>query len=465
MKIVEKIYLVLVSPKSKDTQLSQREYILNIILLGLILVFSIFSILSVIYRLIYLDQHTGESPVYVLLTLTFFVGLLVLSRIGKIALVRWLLILIFLVFANFIAIKSGTENPITLLLFAWTFSLTGVLIDRLPALILFFLSSGNILLLAYLQIFGLIEPDLHWKTIPLNFGLAVSYISVLLIIALISSLYNRQITNSLERALKSEKELQKERNLLEERVLQRTKELEKTQIEQINQLAKFAEFGKSVSGLLHDLINPITAISLNLGQLNDITNDSKIKGAKECSKRALSAVNKMESFVVSTKNKLRNKQDVRVFFLKKEINDIAKFFAFKAREKNINIAIETKNNIALVGDAVKFDQVVSNLLSNSIDAFNEKEMDNKEIKIKVLKFENKIQLIFSDNGKGIREDIVAEIFKPFFTTKKRREGIGIGLYITKTIIENDFGGSINVESSKNIGTTFYISIPNKTKSN
>ncbi len=98
-------------------------------------------------------------------------------------------------------------------------------------------------------------------------------------------------------------------------------------------------------------------------------------------------------------------------------------------------------------------QVILNLLSNSKDAI-ERQMQGEEdtdwkIKIKLKQNKNQITLLISDNGGGIPSDIINEVFMPYFTTKFADQGTGIGLYLSKIIIEKVHNGRISVSSRKN----------------
>jgi C4-dicarboxylate-specific signal transduction histidine kinase len=131
-------------------------------------------------------------------------------------------------------------------------------------------------------------------------GMSDTIMSVIIIaiIAVMSWLSNHEIEKSLKRARKSEIELKKERDLLEIRVDERTKELREAQLEKLTQMGHFAELGKLASGVIHDLVNPITAVSLNLGQLKNINSD-EINGVRVYLNQALEATKKNGKIRVS----------------------------------------------------------------------------------------------------------------------------------------------------------------------
>lgn len=442
----------------QDMHIAQKQYVLNVILVGLILLFGLLTVLSSYYRWYYGSAHTGESPIYVGLTWIGFVVVYCFSKKGWLTLASWLLFAIFLIFANAVSAKSGTENPISLLLFAWVFTLIGILFERKTALILYIFSAVNIMAMTYFQIVGKIIPDLHWKIEKLDFGISFSHVLILLIIALISSLYNRQITNSLTRALKSEVDLQKERDLLEIRVIERTEDLKKSQMEEIKNLSRFAEFGRNMSGLIHDLVNPLTAISLNLGQLTNHPNLSEIK---KYSQNALKATGKMGELIRATRQKLQKKPERLKIHLRKRVADLQKLWELQLKNSSIKIKIDCPKNALLLGSPTGFDQIVQNLVSNSIDAYQKHTASDKVIIIQIKESATGIDLEITDFAGGIKETDLKNVFKPFFSTKKNKRNQGIGLYIIKNIIENDFGGTIKVSSQIGEGTKFSIYLPKR----
>jgi len=102
-------------------------------------------------------------------------------------------------------------------------------------------------------------------------------------------------------------------------------------------------------------------------------------------------------------------------------------------------------------------QVILNILKNSEDNFLEKTQEIKEIKISTNFKDNKHIITISDNGGGIDKEILPNIFKPYFSTKEEKNGTGLGLYMSKTIIQEHHNGSLTVNNNNN-GVVFTIII-------
>ena len=118
-------------------------------------------------------------------------------------------------------------------------------------------------------------------------------------------------------------------------------------------------------------------------------------------------------------------------------------------------------DIITYGNSIKFNQVITNIVLNALDAYENSEQSKRQININLDKHQNKVIVLIEDWAGGISEDIQDKIFEPFFTTKGLQEGTGIGLTTVKNIIEEDFGGTIRVESVWGQGSKFIIEIPIK----
>ncbi len=102
-------------------------------------------------------------------------------------------------------------------------------------------------------------------------------------------------------------------------------------------------------------------------------------------------------------------------------------------------------------------QVFLNIFKNAQDNFKEKKIQNPLIMIETSDTKEGIMIEISDNGGGIKEDLLSKIFDPYFSTKDEKNGTGLGLYMSKTIIEKHHEGLFNV-SNKDKGACFTITL-------
>ena len=129
---------------------------------------------------------------------------------------------------------------------------------------------------------------------------------------------------------------------------------------------------------------------------------------------------------------------------------------------NQNIELITKLNSKNIFNTYpnEIKQVILNLIKNAEDILLEKEIENPCIKIKTYDDENNSYLSVEDNGGGIPKDIIDKIFDPYFSTKTKKDGTGLGLYMSKTIIEEHCRGKLDVYNNK-YGAVFKITLSTK----
>lgn len=226
--------------------------------------------------------------------------------------------------------------------------------------------------------------------------------------------------------------------------------LKRTQIREFEELNRFAEFGRISSTMLHELANPLTTAAINIELIKTAPNKNLYKELEKC-------ITYMEESVTSARRQLRGESDNNPFNIDKEIQRVADFLQPKAQESYTNITTVFDQTIILTGDRLKFNQIISNLLLNAIDAHEAlPEKSPKSIEISSRQIGNMVEVNVRDYGIGISREDLPHIFKPFFSTKLLERGTGLGLTITKRAIERDFGGSISASSSHSTGTTFTI---------
>jgi signal transduction histidine kinase len=264
-------------------------------------------------------------------------------------------------------------------------------------------------------------------------------------------LSNREIERSLRRARKSEHDLKEERDLLEVKVDERTHELQAAQLEKLDHLYRFAEFGQIASGLFHDLTSILNALALRA----DTTDQSLSK--------AFGVQAEIDEFVRAVRKQL-SRENIQEYFSPRDIiSQVMHLVSHKCQVDHINISFENEySSLNYFGDPTRFHQVVINLVMNAIDSF--KNFSNipagrKNIIIRLSKKKDHIVFEVEDNGCGIPRNIQDKIFESFFTTKSNGGGIGIGLAMTKRIVEKDFKGTITVESEEGVGARFIVRLP------
>jgi len=223
--------------------------------------------------------------------------------------------------------------------------------------------------------------------------------------------------------------------------------------------SKLAAMGEMISMIAHQWRQPLSAIASIITRLN-----LKLKTKKLDVVLFEEKLYEMNTYLQYMSKTIDDFRDFLAIDKKKDnisINEIIKLSYTMIKEtfdnKNIKLNIEEKQlkNINIYKNELV--QVILNLLNNSKDAFVEKSIKNAKIDI-YFKEDTSFQTIFiQDNAGGIPDKIIDKIFQPYFSTKKEKNGTGLGLYICKIIIEKYSNGTISV-SNKNDGVLFTIRI-------
>jgi len=223
-------------------------------------------------------------------------------------------------------------------------------------------------------------------------------------------------------------------------------------------------------GIAHEFGQPITNIRFGIQYYTKIFSQQDTKQIDrqivlECfndilyqTERIGDLINRL-SPITSTKSHISN------FNIITSIQDIFNQEHKKLVTYNINYKIETpKSNCIISFDKVQFNQIISNLLLNSIDSISEKKqletINNGLIIVKVVEHKTNYTITFEDNGKGITEKDRIRIFNPFYTTKEPGKGQGLGLYIVKNLLKI-YSSSIALDNRYFNGARFIINIPKR----
>jgi len=454
MNILKKI----IQPNSKDEDISRHEHILNILLLSCIFL----TFISCIISGIRIDKYY-TNPVFLIIGITIlivFTGLLYISKKGHYKISSFIFISIIFGTNIYISLLWGTQAQVVLLFYVLIIIMSGILINTRASFIATITSSLSISIFAYLQSAKITHPNLDWVTKNAETEDVIMFLVFFLIISVISWLSNIEIEKSLKRARKSEAELKKEKDNLEIRVEERTKDIQKLQIEKMTQIYHFAEIGRLSSGLFHDLINPLTAMSLDIEKIKKTSEKNKnLKIIEVSIDRAKKANEKMQKLIDSIRKQMTQQETKEKFSINEEIKEAIEILEFKAKKLNIDIIFQEKKQMEIIGDSIKFNQLITNIISNSIDSFQEKKQSKNKIEIATKEIKNEIKITIADNGCGMSEETKNKIFNPFFTTKKIKKGTGIGLFLVKEIITKNLKGEIDVQSKLDKGTTIIITFP------
>ena len=237
--------------------------------------------------------------------------------------------------------------------------------------------------------------------------------------------------------------------------IQEAKQKDKKILEQ----AKLARIGSMISMIAHQWRQPLSQLSGILMELETATRFKKVD--ENHIYKAIEKSDKMIEFMSNTIDDFRN------FYKSDKIKE--EFLVSIACSKAINIIdatlknfgielnIDIKNDKKVYGYPTEFAQVILNLLSNAKDVLVEKEIKNPRIDITIDSKGVLSTITIKDNAGGIHEKNQELIFDPYYSTKDSSKGTGLGLYISKLIIERNMGGELSVHNDEE-GAVFKIII-------
>lgn len=237
------------------------------------------------------------------------------------------------------------------------------------------------------------------------------------------------------------------RKKVEEEMKTMNKEIVDKQKDRLMEINRMAEFGKISKGLFHDLINPFSSLILYVKSLEK--NNNLNKTDKLALENAIDATERAGRYLDSIKSNLTESDNSKICTISEEIKSVLDLLSYRTRKNNIKILQNTKHDYTWHGKPLYIQQIFSNIISNSIDAF-EKNNLNKYNTIIITQYDlnNNHYITIENNGPEIPENIIQKIFDPFFSTKDRDGGLGIGLSIVKSIVEEKLHGKITVENKK-----------------
>jgi len=229
--------------------------------------------------------------------------------------------------------------------------------------------------------------------------------------------------------------------------------------EQLFYQSKLAQMGEMISMIAHQWRQPLASISATAMGVNIKTKVNDID--KEFIIEKMDSINSYTNYLSDTIEDFRNffkpaKQKELITF-EEILNSVFNIMGNSLKEQKINVKIDIKYKSKILTFSNELKQVLLNLLKNAEDMFVEKGLENRNIYIEIFKKYGYVIIKIKDNAGGIDEEIFDKIFDPYFTTKSSKNGTGLGLYMSKIIVEKHLDGKINVYNQDN-GAVFEILI-------
>ncbi len=241
-------------------------------------------------------------------------------------------------------------------------------------------------------------------------------------------------------------------------------EIEKNRLDQekLFKYEKMASMGEMIGNIAHQWRQPLSVISTAASGIKINYEFGMLK--EENIPEYMDTIVKNTEFLSDTIDTFRDfigeEKELKEIVLQKRIEDILKIISASLENNNIKIKTNTDNiePIKLAITAGELDQVIINIINNAKDILVERKVNDAWIKLDLVKEKNKILITIEDNGGGIDKEALPKIFDPYFTTKHKSQGTGLGLHISYKIVTKSLMGKLYVQNTE-AGVKFFIELP------
>jgi len=244
---------------------------------------------------------------------------------------------------------------------------------------------------------------------------------------------------------KADEDLAQLVNTLEARVTEAVADLRRKD-QLLIQQSRLAAMGEMIGNIAHQWRQPLNNVALIIqdmqiqfkaGRLTHAEMDSDIHEAMQVLLYMSQTINDFSTFFRVDKEK-------RKFTISSTLHRAMELLTPSMKSHNVKVKIESNNEVTAIGYQNEYAQALLNIISNSCHAAKERKVPHPHITIRVSRENEHSVLYVRDNCGGIPDDILPRIFDPYFTTRGSDRGAGIGLYMSKMIIEQNMNGSLTV---------------------
>jgi len=264
--------------------------------------------------------------------------------------------------------------------------------------------------------------------------------------------FRRKVRLSLQHTRQVEHTLRQQK-IVRQKIKKRSDQIRQVQLEELQQMYRFAELGQFGVRLLHELANQLTSLQLEIDGMQHKLDDRAITRTREIA-------GYLEGIVNDTRSRLHGDTKKQTFNIIREIGEVISFLDHKAAKANVVIEWQPPTHpLRYAGDATGFSQVMTILVSNAIDAYSNIPVDQARAnRLVILMQHNATHIIVtvSDWGVGISKVQRKQLFKPFHTSKKT--GLGLGLFMAQQTVAANLGGTLTLNPTCD-HTEFIIKLP------
>ncbi|WP_417328607.1 sensor histidine kinase [Halarcobacter sp.] len=248
------------------------------------------------------------------------------------------------------------------------------------------------------------------------------------------------------------------RSIAEKNSLNKIIKKDKQLLEQM----KLAQMGEMIGNIAHQWRQPLSTISTAASGLKmkhefDMLEKDDIP---EFTDTIVTNTKYLSETIDTFRDFIKEEKETKEIVIQERIDETLKIVRASLENSHIklinNIDYEKPIKVELVAEELA--QVLINILNNAKDVILQRKIEDGTITIALIKTNKNFKITIEDNAKGIEKDVLPKIFDPYFTTKHQFHGTGLGLYMSKIIVEKHLFGQLEVENTKK-GAKFTITIP------
>ncbi|HEX9078059.1 MAG TPA: cache domain-containing protein [Desulfuromonadaceae bacterium] len=247
--------------------------------------------------------------------------------------------------------------------------------------------------------------------------------------------------------------------LLEERIAATVGEIRQKD-QMLIQQSRLASMGEMINNIAHQWRQPLNNVGLIVQNLSYSFASGQLtpEEMEEQVESAMDTIKFMSRTIDDFRNFFRQDKEKRYFPLNETLNSTLEFVSPGLKNNNITVDLDMRDDVVAFGYRNEYSQVLVNILNNARDVLIERNIADPCIRIRAFSEAGQVVVTIWDNGGGISDDVLPRIYDPYFSTKESGKGTGIGLYMSKAIIEQNMGGKLTARTVGG-GAEFRIELP------
>jgi len=218
--------------------------------------------------------------------------------------------------------------------------------------------------------------------------------------------------------------------------------------------------GQMIGNIAHQWRQPLNAVGALIQLLPEAMSHGTLTSRylDFQTKKAMDLIQFMSRTIDDFRNFFRPRKEKQSFRLQEVITSAISFLEGSLKNRGVILNLQVRDDPSLYGFPNEYAQVILNILQNALDVLIEREIEHPEVTVSAFADNGKAVVVIGDNGGGIAEEDLDRVFDPYFSTREEGKGTGIGLYMSKTIIEQSMAGKLSAHNAPD-GAEFRIEVP------